>query len=340
MSRVFKSSLVFVFLYPTFLFGQVDDGVKKQSLFDFLSDQASLRITLNYGMDSLLEFRMQPHVYRGEFTAYNGDSLLLSIPVKVSPRGKFRRKKCDYPPLKLDFPKGQLKDLGFSKADQYKLVTHCLKSRVGQRVLAKEYLVYQMFGLLTDASYRTKLFDIRYEDSSSGEVVESIAFMIESNKELADRHDGKWCNCMGSSAHDIDPDRHELIALFQFMIGNRDMDVKTEHNVRFLERKGKKLFPFPYDYDFSIFVKAPYAYVSTLNFQPRLYLGFEENEHLIPDLKKKFMDLRKPFYDLIRENEYLNKADRKWCLKYIKSFYSRISKKNFQPPYPRPSATF
>ena len=197
----------------------------------------------------------------------------------------------------------------------------------------------QMFNLLTESSYRTKLFDIAYVDKSSGESVESIAFLIESNKELADRHDGKWCDCMGSSANDIDAERHELVSLFQFMIGNRDMDVKTEHNVRFLERKGQKLFPFPYDYDFSIFVKAPYAYVSTLNFQPRLYLGFEQNEALIPDLKKRFLDLKKPFYDLIRNNEYITKADRKWCLKYIKSFYARLGKKNFRLPYPDASSS-
>ena len=141
MSRVFISSLVFVFMLPALVAGQKAENVERHSLFDFLSSHDSLRIHLNFGFDSLLTLRMQPFEYQGGFKAYDGDSLLISLPVKISPRGKFRRKKCDYPPLKLNFPKGLLKDLGFSKADNYKLVTHCLKSRVGPRVLAKEFMV-------------------------------------------------------------------------------------------------------------------------------------------------------------------------------------------------------
>ena len=306
---------------------------ERESIFVYLNNFDSLSVKLEFELDSLLEHRMESKEYEGWFSAYSGDSLLVQLTVKVSARGRFRRKKCDYPPLKLNFPKGQLKNLGFSKSDDYKLVTHCLKSRAGPRVLAKEHLVYQMFSMLTDASYGTKLFEISYLDLTSGNEVESIAFMIESNEELAERQGGEWCKCMGTTAEDIDPDRLELVSLFQFMIGNRDMDIQTEHNVRFLKREGEKLFPYPYDYDFSIFVKAPYAYVSTLNFQPRLYLGSRKNSALIPDITKRLIALRKPYYDLIKGNQIITKSDRKWCLKYLKSFYTKAAKKNFRLPY-------
>ncbi len=305
----------------------------KESIFAYLCRFESVSVKLIFHVDSLLEYRMKPTEYEGYFRAFSRDSLLVNIPVKVSPRGKFRRKKCDFPPLKLNFPKGRLKDFGFSKADEYKLVTHCLKNKVGVRVLAKELMAYQMFSMLTESSYQTKLIDIDYEDLDSGVQIATKGFIIESNEELADRHDGKWCRCMGTSPDDIDPMRQELVALFQYMIGNRDMDIKTEHNVRFLMMEGKKLFPFPYDFDFSIFVKAPYAYVSTLNFQPRLYLGFPQNASLIPELKERFLELKRPFYDLIRHNKLITRGDKKWCLKYLKSFYVKLGKRSFRLPY-------
>ena len=325
--------LVMVFLITS----HIETNGQKESLFDHLSRHEDVSVTLTYAVDSLLELRMKPVVFQGIFEAKQGDSALIKIPVKVSARGKFRRKKCDFPPIKLDFPKGKLKDLSFTKADDYKLVTHCLNNRVGLRILNKELMVYQMFGLASEDHFRTKYFDITYVDPNGPDTLHTYAFMIESNEELADRYEGEWCDCMGSGVEDLDPARMEEVAFFLFLVGNRDMDIKTGHNIKLLMRDGKKLYPFPYDFDFSIFVKAPYAYVSTLNYQPRLYLGYLENREYLPDLIDHFQRLKRPYYELIRKNRFLTKTDRRWCRNYLKSLYSRMGKKTFKIPYRAPA---
>jgi hypothetical protein len=38
---------------------------------------------------------------------------------------------CGFPPLKLNFNKSELNANGLSKADEYKLVTHCLEGEEG-----------------------------------------------------------------------------------------------------------------------------------------------------------------------------------------------------------------
>ena len=55
----------------------------------------------------------------------------LVLPVKVRTRGIFRRDKrnCNFPPLRLDFPKSEMKGTVFEGQNRLKLVTPCHDSR-------------------------------------------------------------------------------------------------------------------------------------------------------------------------------------------------------------------
>ncbi len=327
----------FLFLGLSLTSGQTNGSKKERKLtfFDVINQTSEVQLIICGQIDSVLENRFTPNTYPSLVKVMSGEKLILEIPAKLSARGRFRRKKCDFPPLKLDLPKGKLKDMGLDNADDYKVVTHCLDSRIGERILQKEFLIYQMFEMLTGYCYRTVMLPVKYVDIESKDTTEKSIILIESHEELADRFDGDWCNCMGTEPEEVDIRQYELIALFQYMIGNRDMDLKTEHNLRLLMRDGYKYLPIPYDFDFSIFVKAPYAYVTTHNFQPRLYLGYAQNAHLVESLLPRFVELKKSFFDLIKEQKSLPKSDRRWCRNYLKSFYNEIKRKNFLPPYNR-----
>ena len=60
------------------------------------------------------------------------------------------------------------------------------------------------------------------------------------------------------------------------MIGNRDVNVATGKNVKVL-RSNFGFIPIPYDFDFSLFVDAPYAFPTEADKVTRIHFGLKEN---------------------------------------------------------------
>src|SRR4029077_15713964 len=79
------------------------------------------------------------------------DSILLEV------RGHFRRDYCYLPPLKIIFKRTNtsvMKPLG-----SLKLVSQCRLSSTDEQCLLKEFLVYKIYNLLTDMSFRVRLLN-------------------------------------------------------------------------------------------------------------------------------------------------------------------------------------
>lgn len=307
----------------------------KQTLFDRLEDNSDLKVVLETQIDSLIIMKLRPFESKGTMF-FTLDTSEFEIPVKVSVRGKFRRRTCDFPPLALDFPKDDLENLGLKKDDDYKLVTQCLDKKDAQNYLFREYLVYQMYREVDQASYRAILFPIIYRDTDTHRRNRSYAVLLESNEELKDRLDGKWCECMGLEADSINKYYRELVIFFQYMIGNKDMNMHIEHNVRFLEgKKHEKKIPIPYDFDFSAFVRAPYAFTDqsvTFDRSP-LVVGKDPVE--FEKVLTLFRSKKERFYTIIRDFKMLSRKHKKRCLKFMDNFYRLIERPNFSAKYLR-----
>ena len=93
----------------------------------------------------------------------DGDTMVHNLKIKA--RGEFSKGHCLYPPITLNFKKSEQDQEYFNDVNKLKLVTHCNKSKDYQQYLFKEYLVYRMFNLLSDKSFRVRLFIIEYKDS-------------------------------------------------------------------------------------------------------------------------------------------------------------------------------
>jgi len=189
------------------------------SIFDWLSTEEDL-VTLEIKGDLthlFVDRHGDDHYHPAELKVVGKDSTH-QFDLEISRRGVTRKKICDFPPIKLKFPKKNLTAQGLSKFNNYKLVTHCMEGE--DNLVLKEYLIYKLFNQLSDKSFQVKLAKIRYIDES-GEVPddEHYGFLIEGNKELADRLAGKL----------IDPERYKITS------------VDKEKNVRerFLQWRGK-----------------------------------------------------------------------------------------------------
>ena len=317
------------------LFAQSEADVK-ETLFNFISDCDDCKIELEMPVDSVVENKLLEKEFPARLFILKDNIRIDSFNLKVGARGNFRRRECAFPPLKLNFSKGALRNLRWETFDHYKLVTHCTYHTYSEIVLMKEFLVYRLYEALTGLSFRTHLFPISYIDMDSDYRMKSLAFIIENDKELSQRLKREECDCPDTAPEAMDASQLELVSLFQYMIGNRDISLEKAHNVYILSEKGaRKRVPVPYDFDFSRFVDAPYVFASSGSNPKRVYLGYARNKRLMPRVISKIRAKRNEFTEIISSFEMLPKEERERSIRYLEQFYQDLEDRQYQMEYIR-----
>ena len=288
MMKVFKAmqgSWAFILILAGLLlptYGIASDTAPKKSIFDLMNYKEVLQVELETDIENLQDNR--------RFTDYQAATLRFKDAadewqqwdLKVRIRGNYRRIHCsEMPPLKLNFKKSTLATAGLSKHDDLKLVTHCIEDKqLAQDLLMREYLAYKMYNELTDNSFRVQLLKSTYKDVNTGKKIKQWGFVIEDTAQLKDRIEAVNCEkCLNSSLNEFDGENAKLVAMYQYVVGNSDWDIRNGRNIKLLRQNGK-VIAIPYDFDFTGVVNAPYA-VANPNYQmkfvrDRIYLGFEE----------------------------------------------------------------
>ncbi len=309
-------------------------AAQDNSLFQLINDHPEAQVILVFDIDSLEGSKMLENDHPALFSLATETQNLATFSCKLSARGSYRKRNCDYPPLKLNFVKGDLKDLDMDKYDEYKLVSECLQDDDAYIYLLKEYLIYQMYSTLTDYSFKTTHFDLLYRDVDSDYVMKPKGFLIESDKETKDRLDGKWCDCEDEDYSAYDPYQYELFCLFQYMIGNRDVVIGSGHNVHSLRRKEDSvLIPVPYDFDFSLFVNAPYAFPEEEDRIVPVFLGRAENKAVLESVFQLYLDKKEELLGIIDGFEPLPRRVRRECKSYLEAFYDKLEEQEYQMSY-------
>ena len=152
------------------------------------------------------------------------------------------------------------------------LTTHCgqglsLEARQNrapksswEQNLMKEYLGQRLYKLFTGASLRSRLVRIHYPDPDKPRnVINNYAFFTEHFDTMAARNHAQRLE-RGSFDHELlDTGAADMLALFQYMIGNTDWSIVRQRNtVLILDESGRQV-PVPYDLDMSGLVNAHYA---------------------------------------------------------------------------------
>jgi hypothetical protein len=251
--------------------------------------------------------------------------------VDVELRGKFRRRTCDFPPLKLNFSKQQLRDRGFADFDKFKLVTHCLDDRqVGEEQLLRELAVYRMYEALSPYSYRTRLLRVNYVDAA-GQVsrIKRYAFLIEPTRELANRLGAEECeNCINPSPTELDLVVENRQAVFQYLIGNVDYSLPMARNIKLFRQADGRLLTVPYDFDYSGMVKAIYVLadpdLGQTSIRDRIFLGLSSTDSLMTATISFYKEREEALKAMLRAQDYLPRAARQDMLAYLQTFYDEI----------------
>jgi len=257
--------------------------------------------------------------------------------LKVKPRGKYRRKICDFPPLKLNFSKEELVQRGLNpEFDKLKLVTHCTDNKTDAKEnVLREYLTYQIYNTLTDNSFRTQLVKIEYIDlHNSSKSIIRYGFLIEDKDEMATRLNGEICDCRGLTTGAISQKPYNLMAMFQYMIGNEDWNLMAARNIKVVQSISsgmEKNVIVPYDFDFSGVVNADYAIpnnkLNHSNIKQRHFSGDFANDQELEEMSNHFLSKRKEILQTVRKFKQLNSDARYEIDMYLQEFFTILKNK-------------
>lgn len=310
--------LLFVFFCPV--------ANAQSGLFD--SDEV-LELVLEFDAKTFLADRGGNPVYHKAKVLWGKDR---SIDVEIQARGRFRRDPlvCDWPPMKVNFPKKLTKDTPFEKQNVLKLVTRCKE----QEAVIREYYIYKMYNLVSERSFRVRMLRITYRDAKGTRPDETgYAFFIEDDSDLAKRlgatvDDGDYNN------EQMQREQQTLVHVFNYMIANRDFDVALRQNLEILkDNETGTPYAVPYDFDWSGLVEASYTAGllddKSMYEQRQRFKAICRNEAEIQAAIQRLREVKPLIWKLYEGSTLLSKNEIDKTLNLLDSFYKRAGKKKF-----------
>jgi hypothetical protein len=277
------------------------------------------------------KFRNEYHDAKMTFTHSDGSRVVKNI--RLRSRGDFRKRHCHFPPVKLDFRKTPFESTSMNDVKSLKLVTHCRGNEEYQQYILKEYLVYRMFNILTENSYRVRLFEIEYIDSEGKmDPLSKYGFIIESDLHLGSRIQAIRIDRNGIPAWLTDTHQTNLMIFFQFMIGNTDWAIRNQHNIRLfklMDPAAVNPLVIPYDFDYAGMVNTYYALpdesLPISSVRERVYRGYcLSSEEEYRDYARIFIDHKEELYSLVGNCRLLESRHKKEMLEYLDEFFNVI----------------
>ncbi|MBL7745350.1 MAG: hypothetical protein JNN00_17890 [Chitinophagaceae bacterium] len=262
------------------------------------------------------------------------DSLELKGEAEIRPRGEFRREECYMPPVMINFKTGEAGAL--KKLGRLKFVWPCDNTIYYEQLVLKEYLVYRMYNLLTEKSFRVRLVKVNYTDIS-GKIKphKTYGFFIEDVDDMAKRNNCTEVDTEKFFTEQTNRQQATLIALFNYMIGNTDQAVSVYHNIKLIRNRGDSLsLPFivPYDFDCNGLVDPDYAVpppeLELISVRQRLYRGFSRTMEELQQTLSLLHNSKTGFDSLITGCKPLLKAYKKEMINYVDDFFTIIKEED------------
>jgi hypothetical protein len=301
----------------------------------FFKDESPIMMDLSTDLKKLVSQKKLDSYQPATITLRFPDSSVISEEIRLTARGEFRRQNCFLPTMKLDFRNPGSPQLAPLK--KLKLVCGCGTGTENERLVLKEFLVYKMYNLLTDLSFRVRLLRINYQDTR-GKIkpYTQYGFFIEDVDEMAKRNKCYEVQKQIFNTEKTDRKHMTLVAIFQYMIGNTDWAIPNYHNMKLMRPvtdSASSPLPVPYDFDFCGVVDASYATpdenLGTKSVTERVYRGFPRSMEELQMTLDIFREKKEAIKELVKNFELLPSRFRDEIIYYLNEFYKSIESKNF-----------
>jgi hypothetical protein len=300
----------------------------------FFEEDKLLQLDLHTDLKKLIADKKVETYQPATVTLHFPDSSVITEPIRLSARGEFRRTECFVPSIKLDFKNTTSPKL--TPLGKIKLVVGCGTHSADERLVLKEFLIYKIYNLLTDKSFRVRLLRINYSDSR-GKIKSytQYGFLIEDVDQMAKRNNCNEVEKKVFGTESTDRDQMTLVAIFQYMIANTDWSVPNYHNIKLMRSVTDTFslpYTIPYDFDFAGLVDASYATpkeeLGIRSVTERLYRGFPRTMEEIQVTLDIFRQKKEAIKKLVMNFELLSLRYRKEMMDYLEEFYKIIENNN------------
>lgn len=303
-----------------------------QTIFTEWQKEDVLELRLETDFEYLLNHKNEDVYQEAVVTMHPKSNKAYEATAKVKVRGKFRRRVCGFPPLKIKLTGSTLEDIPLRNYKTFKLVTHCENDQATKNTVLKEYLAYKLYEQVTPYSYRTQLVKITYVDQSgTHQSIKRFGFLLEDKDELEDRLEvsfGKY-GFDAKQATEEDQIAAARMLLFQFMIGNSDFNLAANRNLKLaISKDDLQQIPIPYDFDLSGLVNPFYAFPNPdydmQHIMDRVMLGEGIEPAVIEKVKTEFQAKREILLATVQEAVPLSKSEKKRVTEYLEVFFQLI----------------
>jgi hypothetical protein len=306
-----------------------------QQDFGLFTNDEILNLTLRFDITSYKRKKPKEEYMKALLTYHINDKDSINKEIKLKSRGEMRNGYCQFPPLRLNFKKAGFVKTDVAKIETMKMVTHCTSGN--EENLLKEYLIYKLYNVMTDTSFRVRLVNIEYINTyKKSKPIKTYAFLIEPLDLLAERTNCVEVPLTTLTQKNIIPKMMDRVAIFNYMIGNTDWSIPNLHNTKVmspLTYSGSTLgVVVPYDFDYSGLVNAdyavPYEPLGLKSVRERRYVGICRSEEVFTDAVREFADKKEQFYKVVNDFSLLDAKTKKDIIGYLDSFYERFDKRN------------
>ena len=313
--------------------GAQQADTRRTTIFEQLTAEEGIELTLETDLTTFIGQKKTNNYVPGKLRAKDGKA----YEVEIRPRGRYRRKVSQIPPMKIRFSHGEMETAGLDSLNEIKIALPAFNSDAGNELIVKEYLAYRLFEKLSDAHFRARLVKLTIKDTydPKSKPKKMYAIFVEDEEEVAARLGGVPEEEFGVPIEQFDTRQAALVAMFQYLIGNTDWEFGMHRNVQLIKiKESGKIVVLPYDFDFSGFVSAPYAVPSSesgLRTVRERYLmtsGLDANT--LKDAVKSIKLVEKDLYPVCR-SKFISKSAAGDMVKYLESFFKNMEGKDEAP---------
>lgn len=299
-----------------------------QSFVEWLQEGETVTLSMITDLKKLKEERFKQDYQPARITVRNG-TLEFREEGKVRTRGNYRCRHCRLPPVKIKIPKKKMQEAGFTEWNEFKLVLPCGRGKAFEQYVLKEYLIYRLYNILTEKSFRVRHLNLHLKDTEEEDsYFTPAAFLIEHTEEAESRLGGVEIERQDFNPDSFSREDYTRMQIFHYMIGNTDWLPVTGQNLKVIQLTDGRMIPIPYDFDFSGLVRAEYAVPNPLTglnrIGPRFFMGNNKTEAELEAIFEEFREKKRTLFNTIAHFEPLDYRERKRMIRYLQGFFKTI----------------
>jgi len=302
------------------------------SLFE---DDDLLEVSLLFDVSSFLKKADRNQSLDGTLTMHFSETDSLESKVTVKYRGQSRYERCRFPPARITFKKPIYEVSDSGRIKKMKLVNQCQSGPSYENYIIKEYLVYKLYGVLTDTAFRVRLVKLNLLDSEKKRKPASqYGILIEPEELLESRLKITEVKTEAVSLRHMYPSLIDQVAIFNYMVSNWDWSVPGQHNVSVFASSQPGSagmgIPIPFDFDLTGVVNADYAIpppdMSIETNRERLFSGICRTREVYHSELQEFLEKKGEFYAVINDSPYLSNMAKKDVISFLNQFFDQLEK--------------